>query len=87
VLTRISFGVTSGWTPVTWRIHLLYLADCCHAGNPCRAAELRRAAVAMTPTWREMFEERTAIMEYDGGLPWQRAEVAALDNTLGLPSR
>ena len=32
--------------------------------------------------WRVWFEERAAIMEYDGGLPRERAEAMALAETI-----
>jgi hypothetical protein len=32
----------------------------------------------LDPEWRVEWEERAAIMEYDGGLPRERAEAAAL---------
>jgi hypothetical protein len=34
--------------------------------------------------WRVWFEERAAIMEYDGGLPRERAEAEALTEIVGL---
>jgi hypothetical protein len=34
--------------------------------------------------WRVWFEERAAIMEYDGGLPRERAEAMALTETIRL---
>ncbi|HUS95375.1 MAG TPA: hypothetical protein VMX97_01405 [Hyphomicrobiaceae bacterium] len=34
--------------------------------------------------WRCWFEERAAIMEYDGGLPRERAEAEALAETIRL---
>ena len=34
--------------------------------------------------WRVWFEERAAIMEYDGGLPRERAEAEALAETVRL---
>jgi hypothetical protein len=42
-----------------------------------------RAAVASWPAdERERWEERAAIMEFDGGLPRDQAERAAYDDTL-----
>ena len=73
-----------GWTPATWRGRLLYLADAYAALHPDRAAELRRAAIALTPGLVEAFEERAAIMEYDAGLPREDAEAAAAADTLTL---
>jgi len=32
--------------------------------------------------WREVYEERAAIMEFDGGLTRERAEAQALGDTL-----
>ena len=32
--------------------------------------------------WRVEWEERAAVMEYDGGLPRERAEALALDDVL-----
>jgi hypothetical protein len=46
-------------------------------------AELRRVAIAMMPVWNEIFEERAAIMEYDGGVSREEAEMVALADTLG----
>jgi hypothetical protein len=37
-----------GWTPESWRDHLLYLAGHCADDHPDRAAELRQAAALMT---------------------------------------
>jgi hypothetical protein len=34
--------------------------------------------------WRVWFEERAAIMEYDGGLPREQAESAAMAETIRL---
>lgn len=31
--------------------------------------------------WRDVFEERASIMEYEGGLSREHAEAAALDET------
>jgi hypothetical protein len=36
----------------------------------------------LPPDWRDDWEERAAIMEYDGGLPKEHAEAAALADTL-----
>lgn len=33
--------------------------------------------------WRERYEERAAILEYDAGMPRHRAEAAALWQTMG----
>ena len=77
-------GKRDGWTPATWRGRLLYLADACAALNPDRAAELRRAAIALTPGLVEAFEERAAIMEHDAGLSREDAEAAAAADTLTL---
>ncbi|MBU0640240.1 MAG: sulfatase-like hydrolase/transferase [Planctomycetes bacterium] len=44
---------------------------------PHRAAELRRAAIVLTPGLVEVFEERAAIMEYDADLSREDAETAA----------
>lgn len=73
-----------GWTPAAWRARLLQLAGCCEALHLARAAELRRAAVAMTTALAEVFEERAAIMEYDGGMPRELPEAAAAADTLTL---
>lgn len=66
-----------GWTPAAWRARLLQLAGCCEALNPARAAKLRRAAIAMTPALAENFEERAAIVQFDGRVPRVAAEAAA----------
>jgi hypothetical protein len=34
--------------------------------------------------WHELWDERAAIMEYDGGLPREHAEAAALSEILKL---
>jgi hypothetical protein len=36
----------------------------------------------LPPEWRYAWEERAAIMEYDGGQPKEHAEAAALADTL-----
>jgi hypothetical protein len=36
----------------------------------------------LTANWREVYEERAAIMEYDGGMTRERAEEQALRDTL-----
>jgi hypothetical protein len=48
--------------------------------KPGIIAHLRRAQRASwdAEDWRSFFEERAAILEYDGGLPCQEAEVRAL---------
>jgi hypothetical protein len=37
----------------------------------------------LPPDWRLFWEERAAVREYDGGLPREHAEAAALADTLG----
>jgi hypothetical protein len=37
----------------------------------------------LDPDWRVEWEERAAIMEYEGGLPRERAEAAALAEIVG----
>jgi hypothetical protein len=41
----------------------------------------------LPPEWRYVWEERAAIMEYDGGLPTEHAEAAALADTLAVMRR
>jgi hypothetical protein len=41
-------------------------------------------AEELPEAWREFFEERAAIREFDGGLPRAEAEAAALADVLGL---
>jgi hypothetical protein len=41
----------------------------------------------LPPDWRCMWEERAAIMEYDGGLLKEHAEAAALADTLDVMRR
>ncbi len=77
----------SGWTPTSWRDRLLYLAGRCEDDHSTRATELRRAAIAMTPSWVEAFEERAAINEHDGGLPRAQAESAAASDVVRLSNR
>jgi hypothetical protein len=36
----------------------------------------------LPPQWREFYEERAGIREYEGKLPKERAEAAALADTL-----
>lgn len=51
------------------------------------SAELRERIVANKPdllALLERFEERAAIMEYDGGLPREEAERRAWESVLGL---
>lgn len=58
------------------------LAHACSPSQASRAADLRRAAIALTPGLAEAFEERAAIMEYDGGLTREQAEIGAAVDTL-----
>ncbi len=37
--------------------------------------------------WRLIWEERAAVMEYDGGIPRERAEALALSDTLSCMER
>lgn len=53
----------------------------CRTDQNARAYFLRRAAEAEIAE-REFFEERAAIIEYDGGLPRDEAERRALDEIL-----
>lgn len=39
---------------------------------------LSREEILKNPDWRDFFEERAAIREYDGGLTRVRAEILAL---------
>ena len=41
----------------------------------------------LPPDWRYVWEERSAITEYDGGLPKEHAEAAALADTLEVMRR
>jgi hypothetical protein len=45
---------------------------------PVRGPDIR--VEDLDPEWRLEWEERAAIMEYDGGLPRERAEAGALAN-------
>jgi hypothetical protein len=48
------------------------------------AAPARELRVAdLDPDWRIEWEERAAILEYDGGIPRKRAEAVALTEILG----
>jgi len=38
----------------------------------------------LPPEWHVVWDERAAVMEYDGGLPRERAEALALTETLAL---
>ena len=67
-----------GWTPATWRDRLLQMADRCETTNPKRSSDLRLGAVALMSHRLEEYQERAAIMEYDGGLPRAQAEANAL---------
>lgn len=77
-------GPRDGWTPKTWRNRLLYLAAACETLHPDRAADLRRAAITLSPGLADIFEERAAIMEYDADLSRSDAEAAAAVDTLRL---
>ena len=46
--------------------------------------EVAEAISKMSPAFRHFFEERAAIMEYDGGLPREEAEKLALKATREL---
>jgi hypothetical protein len=41
----------------------------------------------LPPEWHLLWDERAAIMEYDGGLPRERAEALALADILGQMRR
>jgi hypothetical protein len=41
----------------------------------------------LPPDWHQLWDERAAIMEYDGGLPRERAEALALLDVLGQMRR
>jgi hypothetical protein len=41
----------------------------------------------LPPDWHLLWDERAAIMEYDGGLPRERAEALALADILGQMRR
>jgi hypothetical protein len=71
-----------GWMPAAWRARLLQMAGSCESLHPEGAAELRRAAVALSPGLVEVFEERAAIMECDAGLSRELAEAAAAAETV-----
>jgi len=48
-----------------------------------RKTEVLEALAADLPAdWHELWDERAAIMEFDGGLPRERAEAAALAEVL-----
>jgi len=38
----------------------------------------------MTPDQKEFYEERAAIMQYNGNIPRKEAELAAIRDVLGL---
>ena len=70
-----------------WAAGLRRLARRCEGHYPVRAAQLQRFAedaihvsrvVNLPHEWAEVYEERAAIREYDGELPRQHAERAAL---------
>ena len=63
---------------LAWRDGLLQEADRCETTNPTRSSELRLGAVALMPQRLEEYQERAAIMEYDGGLTRAQAEANAL---------
>ncbi len=50
-------------------------------------AAWRAAVASWTADWRELWEERAAIMEYDGGLPRDQAGRAAYDAILEAVNR
>jgi hypothetical protein len=45
------------------------------------------AAADLPPDWHELWDERAAIMEYDGGLPREHAEAQALLDILSQMRR
>jgi hypothetical protein len=44
--------------------------------------EVRLTAADLSAEWYEVWDERAAIMEYDGGLPRERADAMALADVL-----
>jgi hypothetical protein len=57
--------------------------------DPDRAtpAQVAVTPAELSPDWHLLWDERAAIMEYDGGLPRERAEAVALTEILGLMQR
>lgn len=41
---------------------------------------LRLRVETLTPEWREVYEERAAVREFDGKMPRKQAEKAALED-------
>ena len=66
------------WTPTACRARLLQLTGSYAELHPDRAAELRRAAIAMTPALVEV------IVEHEGGLSRELAEAAVAADTVTL---
>jgi hypothetical protein len=61
-----------------------------HKGLVLQALTADRPAIGpddLPPDWRFVWEERAAIMEYDGGLAKEHAEAAALADTLAVMRR
>ena len=50
--------------------------------RPSPAAPPAARAVDLPPDWHVQWDERAAILEYDGGFPRERAEAAALAEIL-----
>jgi len=56
------------------------------AARQCRAAP-PLTPDALPPEWHVLWDERAAIMEYDGGMPRERAEAEALADILRQRNR
>jgi hypothetical protein len=55
--------------------------------NPAPIADPEIRVEDLDPDWRIAWEERAAILEYDGGLPRERAEALALTEIIGQMRR
>jgi hypothetical protein len=49
--------------------------------------EINEISPPLLPDWHFLWDERAAIMEYDGGLPRERAEARALNNIIQVMQR
>ena len=64
---------------------LAFLTELFHADSPVDLPDEGGESIRVEDLdmdWRMVFEERAAIMEYDGGLPRERAEAEALADTI-----
>jgi hypothetical protein len=65
------------------------VGDAAEVRTGCERNEINEISSRLLPPpdWHFLWDERAAIMEYDGGLPRERAEARALDDIFQVMQR